>query len=88
VLVKPLFVFPGKKFYVIVVMIEPTSYCVVRKRKQQNKKKNAELASHQSGMEPCACRVPFIAQRTFFVSRNYGSSGSIIEVLDMTSSPV
>jgi hypothetical protein len=71
-----------------VMVIIPSSYYVVRKRKQQKLKKKAKLAIHQSGMEPCACRVRFVAQRTFFVSRNYGSSGSIIEVLDMTHSSV
>jgi len=71
------------KFYVIVViMLEPSSYCVVRKRKQRNKK-HTDLASHQSGMEPCTCRVRVIAQCAVFVSRNYGSSGSMTDVLDM-----
>jgi hypothetical protein len=47
--------------------------------------KNTEAASHQSGLEPCASRVRVIAQRTWFVSRNYGNSGSVSEVLARTN---
>ena len=62
-------------------MTKPSSYFVVRKRKQQNKtKKNEKLACHQSGMEPCACRVRFVAQRALFLSCNYGSSGLTLYV--------